>query len=439
MDARWSYDLVRLVTKTREMVEQCREDGETKRMAELDRMGELVQTELDAIWSRSSSAPSDHFAGDDTALDAHLVALQRRLLWSSYQSDLFDRMRAAILDALRTAEAASLRSKALKALGQIVERDPSVFGEDDVRLAIEDRFKDTQPSVRDAAFDLLGKHVVYDPALAIKYLPRIGDRITDTGLSVRKRVVKLLKSIYVIVQDGPARADICTRLISRLRDDDDGIKVRDAVAGMALMSAQDLAVTTLGELLFALDAPTKSPTRSLRKSSSYAATPDPSATTLEQAKILVTLVVALGDRRGGLEDALKLIVDKDGAADKRSVGLLERMRETATALVDALVEGAIDGATRIDCVRTLRIVVGAAPSALSLEAAEKLRPLLVAATTDEDRALRDETLSILRVAVPSMPRSSSPFMLKLVNLLEDMLKKPPAQLAVREARHVARC
>ena len=229
MDARWSYDLVRVVTKTREMVEQCREDGETKRMAELDRMGELVQTELDAIWSRSSSAPSDHFAGDDTALDAHLVAFQRRLLWSSYQSDLFDRMRAAILDALRTAEAASLRSKALKALGQIVERDPSVFGEDDVRLAIEDRFKDTQPSVRDAAFDLLGKHVVYDPVLAIKYLPRIGDRITDTGLSVRKRVVKLLKSIYVIVQDGPARADICTRLISRLRDDDDGIKVRFAV------------------------------------------------------------------------------------------------------------------------------------------------------------------------------------------------------------------
>ena len=115
------------------------------------------------------------------------------------------------------------------------------------------------------------------------------------------------------------------------------------------------------------------------------------------------------------------------------------MRETATALIDALVEGTIEGATRLDCVRTLRIVVGAAPSALALEAAEKLRPLLVASTTDEDRALRDETLSILRVAVPSMPRSSSPFMLKLVNLLEEMLKKPPAQLAVRQARVARRC
>lgn len=40
---------------------------------------------------------------------------------------------------------------------------------------------------------------------------------------------------------------------------------------------------------------------------------------------------------------------------------------------------------------------------------------------------------MLRIAVPSMPKSSSPFMLKLVNLLEDMLKKPPAQLAVRGA------
>lgn len=207
------------------MAEQCREDGEAKRMTELGRMAELVQAELDAIWSRPSTPEQPGV--DEATLDASLLILQRRLLWSSYQADLFDRMRAAILDALRTAEAASLRSKALKALGQIVERDPSVFGEDDVRLAIEDRFKDTQPSVRDAAFDLLGKHVVYDPVLAIKYLPRIGDRITDTGLSVRKRVVKLLKSIYIIVQDPSARADICARLISRLRDDDDGIKVRE--------------------------------------------------------------------------------------------------------------------------------------------------------------------------------------------------------------------
>ena len=120
----------------------------------------------------------------------------------------------------------AFRQKALKALGAIVEQDSSIFFQPNVRLAVEKRLMDSSPAVRDAALDMLGRYVVYNPELALQYLPKIGERITDSGLSVRKRVIKLLKSLYPVVTDHAHRVDICRRLVCRVNDEDDNVKVR---------------------------------------------------------------------------------------------------------------------------------------------------------------------------------------------------------------------
>ena len=120
--------------------------------------------------------------------------------------------------------------------------------QDEVRIAIEERFRDTQSSVRDAAFDLLGDYIVFRPDLAVSYLPRISERIVvsknilqlyelmtfgkDTGLNVRKRVIKLLKRLYTIIPDQAVRSDICRKLLWRVRDDDTSIKVRSHLSGI---------------------------------------------------------------------------------------------------------------------------------------------------------------------------------------------------------------
>lgn len=120
----------------------------------------------------------------------------------------------------------AFRQKALKALGSIVEQDPAIFFQENVRKAVEKRLMDSSPAVRDAALEMLGRYVSSNPKLAAEYLPRIGERITDSGLSVRKRVIKLLKSIYPLLEDINSKIDVCRRLVGRVNDEDENIKVR---------------------------------------------------------------------------------------------------------------------------------------------------------------------------------------------------------------------
>lgn len=104
--------------------------------------------------------------------------------------------------------------------------------QDLVRRAIENRLLDSSPAVRDAAIELVGKYVGSRPELAVTYYPHISARITDKGLNVRKRVVKLLRQIYATLDESTEsiRIDICRRLISRVYDEDDSIKVRALLA-----------------------------------------------------------------------------------------------------------------------------------------------------------------------------------------------------------------
>lgn len=47
----------------------------------------------------------------------------------------------------------------------------------------------------------------------------------DTGLGVRKRVIKLLKIFYCMTEDVSKKVDICSKVILRLLDEDDSVKV----------------------------------------------------------------------------------------------------------------------------------------------------------------------------------------------------------------------
>lgn len=121
-----------------------------------------------------------------------------------------------------------------------------------MREAIEERFKDAQASVRDAAFDLLGKHIILRPDLALDYLPHILERINvsgsssarycltaadslllcsafaatqDKGVNVRKRATKLLNRLYKIIPEMSSRVRVASKLLWRVRDDDASIKV----------------------------------------------------------------------------------------------------------------------------------------------------------------------------------------------------------------------
>lgn len=51
----------------------------------------------------------------------------------------------------------------------------------------------------------------------------------DSGLSVRKRVIKLLRSLYPVLDDQGQKAAVCRRLVGRVYDEDDNVKVRSTL------------------------------------------------------------------------------------------------------------------------------------------------------------------------------------------------------------------
>lgn len=48
-------------------------------------------------------------------------------------------------------------------------------------------------------------------------------------MGVRKRVIKLLKSVYLVTEDFSRKVDISSRLVLRILDEDDTVKVRQLI------------------------------------------------------------------------------------------------------------------------------------------------------------------------------------------------------------------
>ena len=79
-------------------------------------------------------------------------------------------------------------------------------------------------SVREAAVDLIGRFILTRPEVANQYYKMLTERILDTGVSVRKRVIKILRDLCLEVPDFPYIGNALVRIIKRVNDDEEGIK-----------------------------------------------------------------------------------------------------------------------------------------------------------------------------------------------------------------------
>ncbi|KAF9917724.1 Sister chromatid cohesion protein 2 [Lobosporangium transversale] len=152
------------------------------------------------------------------ALQSAMYLTSRQQLFLS-----FDLLLSRILPALEGGTV-TLRTKSLKALSSIVTGDYSVLAQQNVRKTIALRLQDTSPLVRDAAVDLVGKYMMQDVTIRKAYYDIVSDRISDTGLNVRKRVLRLLRDIYHRTESHELRSDISQKLLLRVNDDDISVK-----------------------------------------------------------------------------------------------------------------------------------------------------------------------------------------------------------------------
>jgi cohesin loading factor subunit SCC2 len=177
-------------------------------------------------------------------------------------------------------------------------------------VGIKAHLQDNSAAVREAAVELIGKYMIDTPGVVGEYYHMIAARIQDLGLGVRKRVIKLLRAFYAVA-DASDRVDICTKLVMRLHDEDDGVK--------------DLALRTLEELWFAQVAP--GPRKAL---------PDSQAEL--HAKVATVMGVATHFRERGspVEDMLHRIAAGKTGPEAEEVS--RQYAEVCGALIDGLVD-----------------------------------------------------------------------------------------------------
>ncbi|KAL5482593.1 SCC2 [Sanghuangporus weigelae] len=352
-----------------------------------------IKSALQDVWK---DAPTDVF--DNTTQDEIDRAdnLSEQLGTTQALKNAFDPILNVIILAL-DAPAVFVRTKALRALSHILTVDSSVLTKSNVRRAIESHLLDSSPQVRDAAVELIGKYIVDSPVVAGDYYQKIAERIADTGLGVRKRVIRLLKSFYSVTNSLDRKIDTCSKLVLRMLDEDDTVK--------------DLSIKTLEELWFSNGPLTAQANRGV---------------TLETVSVVMGVCSVFKDRHSPLEEMLCRIVNgKEGSDDSTPSSVQCRFKE----IYDVMIEGLVDASdyvnfTIINCIRAIYLFTSAFPSVLTGPKASVLLPYLKNSASNEDVVASDYILKIYRASIPNMSKTSVKFGNDLQSILQPMVLKP---------------
>ncbi|KAH8678999.1 hypothetical protein BGZ60DRAFT_402322 [Tricladium varicosporioides] len=136
----------------------------------------------------------------------------------------FGRVLAILLGSM-TSEQATVRSKSLRSVNQVLDTDPTILDrEPAVKHLILRCSNDTSVQVRDSALSLVGKCISLRPALEEELTPGILQRVNDSGVGVRKRAMKLSKDIYLRNTKRDIRSSIADALLHRVVDLDEGVQ-----------------------------------------------------------------------------------------------------------------------------------------------------------------------------------------------------------------------
>ncbi|XP_010259396.1 PREDICTED: nipped-B-like protein isoform X2 [Nelumbo nucifera] len=135
----------------------------------------------------------------------------------------FDKILCMLLASLRE-NSPIIRAKALRAVSMIVEADPEVLCDKRVQSAVEGRFCDSAISVREAALELVGRHIASHPDVGLKYFEKVAERIKDTGVSVRKRAIKIIRDMCISSANFSEFTTACIEIISRVSDEESSIQ-----------------------------------------------------------------------------------------------------------------------------------------------------------------------------------------------------------------------
>jgi hypothetical protein len=119
------------------------------------------------------------------------------------------------------------RARAMKALANIVDANPSLIGDDDFESAVRSRFTDSSASVRQSCVDLIGNHIGNNQQFALKYHDHLIKRMRDKAVSVRKSAIKILQNVLLNIASYKRRTDIMLAFAERMNESTETYEIKN--------------------------------------------------------------------------------------------------------------------------------------------------------------------------------------------------------------------
>lgn len=135
----------------------------------------------------------------------------------------FDKILKVLLNSI-TSDQAKVRSRSLKSVIQMLERDPNLLDRDESVMTLILRCaSDSSPMVRDSALSLIARCITLKPGLEEDGCRTILACSSDPTVGVRKRCIGLLKDIYIQTSRNDLKLAIAENLLQRITDQENSV------------------------------------------------------------------------------------------------------------------------------------------------------------------------------------------------------------------------
>lgn len=197
-----------------------------------------TKEELNQIFVRLSSIVNEGNMETTRSVKADMhsssITAYVQILLSEEWMQLLESFLGVLMYAMRSNKV-KLKAKALRILSSLVNIDSKVLTPK-IQESIAHRLVDLSPLVRDATIELISRFILSKPEIIEQFYRPLCDRLGDESIQVRKRIIKLSKSIYMGTEKRSIKSYIALRILRCLDDEDDIV--------------QSMAKSLLEELLF---------------------------------------------------------------------------------------------------------------------------------------------------------------------------------------------
>lgn len=324
----------------------------------------------------------------------------------------FDSVFKILLDSI-TSEQTTVRTRSLKSVTQMLEKDPSLLDRArNVKGLLIKCAADSSPMVRDSTLMLIGKCIQQKPALEQDFFRTVILLAKDPTVSVRKRSMKLLKEIFARNKRKEVKVVVGECLLQRCGDTDKGVS--------------EMADQALEEIWF-------SPFWKYVDQAGDMSIQDRIA-----LKEQMDLVVNIAQGSDIVCSALASFLQSMLSANARSTA---SNLKVCRMLVSTAFESIIDPETRSDgmeqkhIVQALTIFARASAHLFSAEQLQYLQPYISNLSNPEDFSVLRSVVVIFRCVLPTIPSLQQSLLLEIQRALFNNVSK----LGKMELNEVAAC